>query len=466
MKISKNIYKLILPLFLIVFVSCDKFLDVVPKGVVIPKTLDDYQALLSAPLEITRTSNTYLFMTDEIVMPESYRSAANSYPGKSAVKAYDFENELFDVNEDDPDWTIGYRTIYICNTVLSNIDNNNEADLIKKNQIKGEALVHRAYTYLTLVNEYAKHFNATSASTDLGVPMPLKPDINALLPRASVKVIYDQIEKDLLDAMNLLPDRSTYTYRPNKAAAFGTLARMYLFMGNWTKANEYAGKAYQLSNFIYDYNSFSWADPSNRAISALTGYPASSVNMKDIVLQKYLRLAGGYNFVFFFSSAQSGLFTNGDLREVFGSSPKDWYGTTLQFPGILDTKASYDYNHAGITTAELLLTRAEAQARLLNTQAAIDDLNTLRKKRFKTATYTDLTAATPEQALQLVLNERRIELAFNGLRLFDIKRLNMLGANISITHGTKVLPAGDPRFVLPIPAKVISLNANIVPNPR
>ncbi len=453
-------------MLLIVLASCNKYLDVVPKGVVIPGTLEDYDALLSAPLEITRLSNNQVFFTDEIVLPDAYRAAANSYPGKSAVRAYDFENELYDSNEDDPDWTIAYRALYICNTVLSGLETNQENDLLKKNRIKGEALVHRASTFLSLVNEYAKHYNSSTASTDLGVPMPVKPDINALLSRSSVKDVYAQIERDLLEALDLLPEKSTYNYRPGKAAAYGLLARMYLYMSNWQKAHDFADKAFQMSNYIYDYNTFSWSDPNNKPLSSLTGYPSSTVDKKDIVFLKYLRLAGGYNFVFLFSKQQSDLFTEGDLRNDFGASSKDWYGTMLPFQGILETKAVYDYNHAGITTAEILLTRAEAQARLKNKQKALDDLNNLRKKRFKAADYKDLDATTPEEALDLILNERRIELAFTGLRLADIKRLNLEGRNISITHGSKTLQPQDPRLVLPIPSKVISLNGHIVQNPR
>lgn len=463
---TKILYIALVPILMVVLSSCNKFLDVEPKGVAIPTTLADFQALLSAPLEITRTSNNTVFVTDEVVLPDAFRASANSYPGKGAVRAYDFENDLYEVNEDDPDWTIAYRTIYICNSILKGLETNTEKDIYTKNRIKGEALVHRAYTYLALINEYAKFYNSATAATDLGVPMPLKPDINALLPRSSVKDVYTQVEKDLLDAVDLLPETSTYTYRPNKGSAYGVLARMYLYLSNWQKAYDYSNKAFQLSNYIYDYNTFAWVTPDNKALSALTGYPSVTTDKKDIVFNKYLNLAGGFSFVFLMAKNQSDLFTNGDLRQEFGTTAKDWYSTILPFPGIIENKAVYDYNHGGITTAELLLIRAEAQARLKNTQAAIDDLNTLRKKRFTPATYSDLTASTPEDALTLVLNERRIELAYTGLRLADIKRLNLEGKNISVTHGSKTLVPGDPRFVLPIPAKVLSLNGNIVQNPR
>lgn len=455
-----------LPVLFLTLGACNKFLDVIPKGVVIPTTLEDYEALLSAPLEMTRTSSNILHLTDELILEDDLRATANSMVSKSAVKAYDFENDLYDSNEDDPDWNIAYRTIYIANTVLAGLETNTENDQEKKNRIKGEALVHRGYTYLTLVNEYAKHFNSATAAADPGVPMPLKPDINALPGRSTVKEVYDQIEKDLLEAASLLYENSRFTYRPNKASAFGTLARMYLYKSDWQKAFDYADKAFKISNYIHDFNTFQWLDPSDKALSTLIGYPSATVDKKDIVLHKYLHIVTGYGFGFLVSPAQYDLFEEGDLRREFGTSDKDWYGTTLPHPGVLETRGVYDYNNAGITTSELLLIRAEALARMNDYPAAMADLNYLREKRFETALYKPLSASSGEEALDLVLLERRIELAFSGLRLFDIKRLNAEGRNIRVTHGDKTLQPDDPRFIIPIPSKILSLNSNIVPNPR
>lgn len=465
MKIS-NLYKCGVVLVAMLFSSCDKFLDVQPKGVVIPAKLDDYIALMSAPLEITRTSNNMHYLTDEIVLPEENRkTAATGFVGTSGVRAYDFEAELYDVTENDVDWNLAYRAIYIANTVIVGLETNTENDITKRNQVKGEALVHRAYAYLTLVNQYGKHYSS-SAATDLGVPMPLRPDINALPSRATVKAVYEQIEKDLLEAAAILPTTSTYSYRPSKAGAYGVLARMYLYIGNWDKTYEYANKAFTISNFIYDYNVFSFVNPSNPAASQITGYPGAAIDRRHIVLMKYLVKVGSFgNYDFFYSDEQQNLFEANDLRKTFGSTTKNYSGVVLKGLGIMDTKAAYDYNNGGITTQELILMRAEASARLKNRQSALDDLNTLRKKRFS-GTYVDLTAATDVDALNLVLRERRIELAFTGLRLADIKRLNVEGRNINIVHGNKTLLANSPRFVLPISAKVLSLNPNIEPNPR
>ncbi|WP_316821082.1 RagB/SusD family nutrient uptake outer membrane protein [Pedobacter gandavensis] len=466
MKIS-TLYKSSLVLLVVLFSSCDKHLDVKPKGIVIPGTLEDYQALLSNTQEVSRTSNNSIYMSDELALLDSYRAGAIGYAGNSAIKAYDFQDELYDASESDEDWRIAYRTLYICNTILSGLENNTENNPALRDQVKGEALVHRAFTNLTLVNEYAKHYSAT-ADTDPGIPMPLKVDINALLPRVTVKTVYQQIEKDLLQAASILPEKSNYNYHPNKAAAYGTLARMYLYMGNWNRAYEYADKAFKINSFIYDYNTFAYSVPDNKTTGQLLGYPNVNLDKKHIVLMKFSNKAGGFNYFFTFSNEQKALYGPEDLRLELASTPRNYSGT--KYPdgslGIMDLKGPYDYNNSGITTQEMLLIRAEANARLGNTASALADLEILREKRIKTVNYSKLSAASPEEVIDLVLKERRLELAFSSARLIDIKRGNLEGRNISIVHGKNTLPANDPRFVLPIPSKVISLNPNIVQNPR
>ncbi|MNE17674.1 SusD family protein [compost metagenome] len=118
-----------------------------------------------------------------------------------------------------------------------------------------------------------------------------------------------------------------------------------------------------------------------------------------------------------------------------------------------------------------MLIKAECEARKGNTTTAADLLNTLRQKRFKPADYVALTASTNDEALQLVINERRRELFQKGLRWFDLKRLNkdehfrkMLKRNY---QGQEiVLEPTSNRYALPIPGKVILLNPKIEQNPR
>ena len=135
-------------------------------------------------------------------------------------------------------------------------------------------------------------------------------------------------------------------------------------------------------------------------------------------------------------------------------------------PGILEMNGAYDYNKGGITTQELVLVRAEAAARLGNVAKALADLNLLRSKRFTTASFVKLESTDKNEVLNWVLNERRIELAFLGHRLADIKRLTLEGRKFQIKRGDKTYEGNSPLLVYPIPAKNMSVNPNLVQNPR
>ena len=113
--------------------------------------------------------------------------------------------------------------------------------------------------------------------------------------------------------------------------------------------------------------------------------------------------------------------------------------------------------------------RAECNARLNNLQKAVDDINLVRTKRYKTGTYTAMTLAdlgsNAANVLKEVLLERRRELYGQELRLFDIKRLHL-----PVTHYLNSrrldLPADDPKMVWPIFTKYIELNPELEQNTR
>src|SRR5690606_18453219 len=118
---------------------------------------------------------------------------------------------------------------------------------------------------------------------------------------------------------------------------------------------------------------------------------------------------------------------------------------------------------SGMTNAEIYLMRAECYAREGKISEAMNDLNTLLQNRLDhTHPIIPVTASSKEEALELILLERRRELMFRGLRWPDIKRLNKDGANITLTRivdgKTYTLPPNDNRYALPIPEDVIQLS--------
>jgi hypothetical protein len=106
-----------------------------------------------------------------------------------------------------------------------------------------------------------------------------------------------------------------------------------------------------------------------------------------------------------------------------------------------------------VRLAEMYLTRAECNIRLNTTVGAapLADLNRIRSR----ANLSPLTVATIAAALQ----ERRIELAHEGARIHDIKRLGL-----SVVEGTNTYPFNSTRLIFPIPQREIDINKGLAQN--
>jgi hypothetical protein len=109
--------------------------------------------------------------------------------------------------------------------------------------------------------------------------------------------------------------------------------------------------------------------------------------------------------------------------------------------------------------AEMYLIQAEARARQNNDAGAQTAINILRTNRGLTE-----TVLTGLGLIDLIMNERRVELAFEGHRWFDLKR-NGMNITKSVTSGVSTLPYTDFRILQQIPNDQVLLNPNLVQNP-
>ena len=120
----------------------------------------------------------------------------------------------------------------------------------------------------------------------------------------------------------------------------------------------------------------------------------------------------------------------------------------------------------GIRTVEMYLIRAEARAELNDLAGAAADINTIRQNRI--TGYTPI-GAYPDKASAIndILLERYRELAFEGFRFYDLKRRNLdvqRAASDVDSPLWQTLPAGNYRFVFPIPIDEMLANPNMVQN--
>ena len=223
--------------------SCDDYLDIQPKGIVIPEKSEDYERLLNYA-QLLKASESYPnFMTDDVFMPyEDDMTGGFVSLELPNQHLYAFNSEIFGEGESDGLWEYSYNRIYYYNVVIDDIMGATQDTEEHKKQLRAEALVGRAFEYLTLVNAYANHYDPSTAATDPGVPLMLDKNINKTnLQRATVQEVYDQIKTDLDEAAPNLPEKPVLNaYRASKPVGYGMLARMYLYMENWGKAAEYA----------------------------------------------------------------------------------------------------------------------------------------------------------------------------------------------------------------------------------
>jgi tetratricopeptide (TPR) repeat protein len=285
-----------------------------------------------------------------------------------------------------------------------------------------------------------------------GIPLRLSTDASVRSTRATVANTYTQIINDLSKAGQLLPAYidSRRKNRPSRAAAFGLMARLYLFMGNYSKAQEYADSCLQYYPALTDYKTL----PPPTA-----GNPFINNNNEIIFGTTLLSTTLFESKSWYIDSTLFSSYDNNDLR-------KDFFFTTDSITRLPVQQYNYSGNKllfSGIATDEIYLTRAEAKAKNGDTKGAMDDLNKLLQNRWRADNlFIPRTATSPDDAVQQIRAERRRELLWRGLRWIDCRRYNLESPGAPLTRITKNevihLEHNDPKFILPVPPDVIQLS--------
>jgi len=457
----KNVTTILAICVVVMLTGCNDFLDIKPKGEKIPTTVSDYETLLNYE-SVQKVSDTYpAYLTDDVFLPDVAEGTAT--PGLNSVdqsirNLYLFKKEVFGDAQDDGFWFASYNRIYYYNTVIDNIMNADGSDEQQKLSIRAEALISRALEYLYLVNGYAKYYDVRTAESDPGVPLILDEDISKKnLVRASVKDVYAQILSDLQTALPNLPVQAKgNAFRASKAAGYGVLAKMYLYMGNYAEALKAANEVLEINNSLLDLKKYAVV----KAQSSIgrTNVPQDIDNPENIYI-KFAPYVYGLSSKVYGSDELISLFSEDDMRlqvyftKNFRNIPTDKY-----------VWAPYLRANLAVSSPEIYLIAAECEAREGSIERAIALINKLRDNRIKN--NTDIVATDRNDALQKVLEERRRELAMSGMvRYIDLKRLNQESQFAkTVTHvtgeGTFSLEPNSPLYVLPIPAKVMRFNKN------
>ena len=466
--------------------SCDKFLEENPDNRVELNTTDKAAQLLTNAY----SSAAYTFtewMSDNV----GYTFGTTKLPEHD--QAYTW-SEFTGIDQDTPSqyWTSTYDAIAHANEVLAVIDGL-PGERAHKQAVKGEAFLTRAYGHFMLVNLFAKHYDEQTADTDPGIPYVEEPETVFIktYTRNTVEEVYDKIEDDLLDGLELVDDSfyansGKYHFTRNAALAFAS--RFFLFKGDLEKCINYSNQLLGSDPSIY--------------VKNIPRLLQERINTEDYI-QLYHSPTDDSNLLLMrqisnFHLPNLGHWPTEPLyAQIFENNPYQltderrdpaWVAGEN---GIAASKYAFLFERSSLTSnvgynytiflafrgEEVLLNRAECHILQNNVAAALADLIVLASRR-----YRDIPAITTTQLTQLLrahygsnndrlnalvylLDERQKEFIHEGLRWFDIKRFDFPVTHQLQNGSLATLEAEDNRKVLQIPQSAIDVGG-LEPNPR
>ncbi len=463
---------------LILFSSlgCKKYLSEEPKKQTTIQTVEQLEALINNATAFTYDGNnaTAAYSTDDTEIP---LDAYKNYPVRWSVE--NLYSYVFNVDQlvglaADPLWNGEYKKIFTANLILSYLDkvSGNESD---KAKVKADAHFIRAYSYWLLANHYCLPYSQANENAP-GLPLKKSVDYTEALSRASLKETYAFIEADLAEAAKTPVQEvdPRKTWRVSQKAVQAFLSRYHLFLGNYDKSLDNANKALETQAVqLFDYKAMK---PGNVASYTNPSASLAYSEFNDWATAQFLYWKEFYYARYSYTSSQWWLPSNA-LMSLFDKQNDLRYKWLMmenggrRFSVINPSLARYSffndgrYIPTGPTIAEVLLNKAEVQARKSDIGGAMQTLKTLQDQRLQTSTL--LTATDKDDAIKKVLEERRREMPF-AMRWFDIRRFSVndyAADDVTIQRtfykvgvGTVdvnvienyTLPSGSKRYAVPI----------------
>ena len=463
------------------FTSCDdEFLNPLPDSAVVVDTyfqtdgdvLSGIIGIYDAIQGVNENTNTSLNTSNRGVQFEYMMTEMRSDNTRSATlegSKADFHRYLVDANnvQSEDYYQSMYEVIFRANNVLDYID---VADESNQRSYQAEAKFLRAYAYFNLVRLYG--------------PVPLVTSVvgaaenDLLFTRVAEAQIYEQIVSDFQEAIDNLDNSSNS--RASKAAAQGLLAKVYLTQAN----RNYAG-AQQLCEDIISSGDYALQDTFpdvfynelNDEIIFAIQYQAGNTLESQSFSSEFTSTfrqgrEDGLNIIdnpdliadftaFGGNRTAVSYVTFGERSEVAKFLPE---GTDINASPPTYGASPRDAGNDWIVLryADVLLMHTEAILAGATETSDSDAIDSYMKVRVRAGfdAVSDRPSTLTKAAL---LTERRVELAFENHRFFDLLRFGVADAVLGAHAAEMGYSSYDTRkLLLPIPAREINLSAGLL----
>jgi tetratricopeptide (TPR) repeat protein len=467
---KNTLFKKILVVLAVITVSCGDKLDPTPaNNVTADQAKKNIELLVAGAYGLLGSGagptgpniqegalyGTDLLLNGDLLASENYMSWAGTFSQYDEVAHKEMSSTNSSVVRM---WSKAYSAINLANIILANLSNAPEDD---RDRFKGHALFIRGVVQFELLRFWA------DPAKDLGIPLVTAgtekfEDIKSPA-RATIADSYEAVISDLTQAKALLPDNDDDLGNAYSASAF--LARVYLQKGDYAEALDEANNVIESGNYVL---------PASVEAAFNTTSPEAIFEIQQTTQNNAGTSNDGLTTFYACDPKHTpGSTGRGDVQidstfiDLY--EPDDKRMTKLIYEGtcskgsVTSAKWKNPYtNIAVIRLSEMYLVRAECNIRLGLPGGAdatpLDDVNAIRQK----AGASLFGAVT----LDDVLNERDLELAFEGQRIHDYKRTG------KIVHIVPEDPDEEeydvdyngPEFVLPIPQSQINTNRNIEQN--
>lgn len=447
-------FSIYIAILMLILASCKDFLDIKPQGEMtqeaFPTTPSD---ALMATNAAYATLRGWLYHSGGFpildIMSDDTHKGSNPNDQLNTVGPYD--NFTITPTQDGLDrwWAALYEGIKRANVVIEKVPLI-QMDTNLRGRYVAEARFLRGLYYFDLVRAWG------------GVPLVLNTTPPLKLPRATAQEVYAQIEKDFLFAAARLPEKGQYNSqdlgRASKGAAKAFLAKMYLFRKDFVNAEKYALEVINGAQ-LYDLEpNFAHSNSREGEHGIESVFEIGAFETENALGNQYANTQGvrgtpnrGWGFNRPSENLRNGFeaddprmkLTIIDLGDVIdgitilgdGSTPdyiyddngniieRECYNRKVWIPG-LSTNTQFGHNRRLIRFADVLLMAAEALNENNKPGQALTYLNRVRARARmgNNAILPNITVTDKDALRNLILNERRFELALEGHRFWDLVR--------------------------------------------
>lgn len=466
------------------FTGCKKsFLEKIPLGQLTAEQLfedlDGMKAALNGAYSLTAKN----FMILNAMYGDIRSDDVNILPGSTftLLEEYNFqsdaENELGGTTKL---WQNNYEALNNINQII------NSANPLKDklpnhtftiDSIQAQALVLRALVNFSLSQYYSQPYNFTDDASHLGLPILLNtPYPGTAVQRATVKELYQHLLSDLDLAQKTLKDiplDSKIHVSSDAITAFR--ARLYLYMGQWTKVIEECETLINSDKYpLVPSTMYEEMFISEGQINSSSGTGSEVIwQLEDnMVKSGYIQHLYSHPDENIVSVSQSllSLYEPTDIRKtLFLLSGR---GRTTSFSNKYGRSEStvverWPAIYKLFRMSEVYLNYAEALWHTQQYDQAVQQIKLIQSRAYDSQVIDiEIHFESPSHLLDIILEERRKELAFEGHRAMDLLRnKNDLSRGADCTSNTCHLTYPNSYFILPIPQLEIDANNDIQPNP-